>query len=66
MSEKDGHDLLDVPRSSPDALPSALPPLHPLDKAIILALCHNLQNTNPHHGLTVHHMQTYVERLLAP
>ncbi|EPY22011.1 tetratricopeptide repeat domain 27 [Strigomonas culicis] len=65
MSEKDGHDLLDMPRAMPDAAPVALSPLHPEDKAIILALCSDIANQNPHHGLTSHHMQFYVERLVA-
>lgn len=64
MSEKDGHDLLDRPRERPDAEPVSLTPLHPEDKAIILALCRDIRNTNPHHGLTQHHMMTYIERLL--
>ncbi|KEG14794.1 tetratricopeptide repeat domain 27 [Trypanosoma grayi] len=65
MGEKDGHDLLDRPRETVDAPAPALQPLHPTDKAIILALCLDIRNTNPYHGLTQHHMQTYVERLLA-
>ncbi|ESL05291.1 hypothetical protein TRSC58_07067 [Trypanosoma rangeli SC58] len=64
MSEKDGHDLLDRPRETPETPAPSLQPLHPIDKAIILALCLDIRNTNPYHGLTQHHMQTYVERLL--
>ena len=45
--------------------PVAMLPLSHLDKAIILALCLNIRNTNPHHGLTTHHIQVYVERVVA-
>ncbi|KAH8620559.1 hypothetical protein ERJ75_000064800 [Trypanosoma vivax] len=65
MSEKGGHDLLDRPREAADAPAPQLQPLQPLDRAIILALCIDIRNTNPYHGLTQHHMQTYVERLLS-
>lgn len=65
MSELDGHDLLDRPRAMPDAEPLAMTPLHPLDKAIILALCMDIRNQNPENGLTRHYMSTYVERLIA-
>ncbi|EKF28656.1 hypothetical protein MOQ_007593 [Trypanosoma cruzi marinkellei] len=64
MGEKDGHDLLDRPRETPESPAPTLQSLHPVDKAIILALCLDIRNTNPYHGLTQHHMQTYVERLL--
>ncbi|RNF20923.1 tetratricopeptide repeat domain 27 [Trypanosoma conorhini] len=64
MGEEDGHDLLDRPRESVETPAPPLQPLHPLDKALILALCLDLRNTNPYHGLTQHHMQTYVERLI--
>ncbi|GET87680.1 hypothetical protein, conserved [Leishmania tarentolae] len=65
MSEKDGHDLLDRPRETPEAALQPLTPLHPEDKAILLALCMDIRNNNPDHGLTRHHMMTYIERLLA-
>ncbi|SCU64711.1 TPR repeat, putative [Trypanosoma equiperdum] len=65
MSEKDGHDLLDRPREAAEAPVAELQALQPLDKAIILALCIDIRNTNPYHGLTQHRMQTYVERLLS-
>ncbi|EKG00170.1 hypothetical protein TCSYLVIO_008905 [Trypanosoma cruzi] len=64
MGEKDGHDLLDRPRETPESPAPPLQSLHPVDKAIILALCLDIRNTNPYHGLTQHHMQTYVERLI--
>jgi tetratricopeptide (TPR) repeat protein len=62
--ERQGHDLYDRPRdeTSNDAL--AVQALHPRDHAAVLALCLNINNSNPHHGLTRHHQQTYVERLL--
>lgn len=63
-SEKDGHDLLDRPRENPEGQAIAVQPLHVTDKAIIMALCVNIKNLNPHHGLTTHHMQTYIERLI--
>lgn len=65
MAEKDGHDILDRPRDMPDAKPLAMTSLHPEDKAIILALCMDIRNSSPYHGLTQHHMQTYIERLVA-
>ncbi|KAG5481894.1 hypothetical protein LSCM4_06973 [Leishmania orientalis] len=65
MAEKDGHDLLDRPRETPEAALQPLTPLHPEDKAILLALCMDIRNHNPDHGLTQHHMMTYIERLLA-
>ncbi|CAC9478828.1 conserved hypothetical protein [Leishmania infantum JPCM5] len=65
MTEKDGHDLLDRPRETPEAALQPLTPLHPEDKAILLALCMDIRNNNPDHGLTRHHMMTYIERLLA-
>nr|AAO85529.1 unknown [Trypanosoma cruzi] len=63
-AKKDGHDLLDRPARDPMRATPPLQSLHPVDKAIILALCLDIRNTNPYHGLTQHHMQTYVERLL--
>ncbi|KAG5481580.1 hypothetical protein LSCM1_05604 [Leishmania martiniquensis] len=65
MAERDGHDLLDRPRETPEAALEPLTPLHPEDKAILLALCMDIRNNNPDHGLTQHHMMTYIERLLA-
>ncbi|KPA76268.1 hypothetical protein ABB37_08004 [Leptomonas pyrrhocoris] len=65
MSEKDGHDLLDRPRESPETATSSLSPLHPEDKAILLALCMDIRNNNPDYGFTHHHMMIYIERLLA-
>eukprot|EP01010_Urceolus_cornutus_P004501 NODE_70_length_2646_cov_243.969580_g54_i0.p1 GENE.NODE_70_length_2646_cov_243.969580_g54_i0~~NODE_70_length_2646_cov_243.969580_g54_i0.p1 ORF type:complete len:831 (-),score=201.85 NODE_70_length_2646_cov_243.969580_g54_i0:152-2581(-) len=34
------------------------------DQAVLLSLCLNVQNNNPHHGLTGHEMLAYVERVL--
>ena len=38
--------------------------LHPIDQAIILALCLDVGNSNPVDGLTNEEMQPYVERVL--
>jgi len=38
--------------------------LHPVDQAIILALCLDVSNSNPIDGLTNEEMQPYVERVL--
>ena len=38
--------------------------LHPVDQAIILALCLDVSNSNPVDGLTNEEMQPYVERVL--
>ncbi|KAK7196224.1 Tetratricopeptide repeat [Novymonas esmeraldas] len=65
MAERDGHDLLDRPRETPEATAESVAPLHPEDKAILLALCMDIRNNNPDHGLTQHHMMIYIERLLA-
>ncbi|PCH40746.1 TPR-like protein [Wolfiporia cocos MD-104 SS10] len=45
--------------------PSAQPPLHPLDQCILLALCLNVRNTSPSHGLTAEQMSPYVARVIA-
>ena len=45
--------------------PAAQPALHPLDQAILLALCLNVRNTSPAHGLTAEQMAPYVSRVLA-
>jgi tetratricopeptide (TPR) repeat protein len=76
--ETSGHDFLDRPKTSKfdsdgkemleeeeEGCATSMQPLSHLDKAIILALCINIRNTNPHHGLTIHHIQIYVERVLA-
>ena len=69
-SEQGGHDILDYPRFKADDLTvkgtdeSALSPLSITDKSIILALCLNIRNTNPLHGLVNHHVQVYLERLV--
>ena len=39
--------------------------LHPLDQSILLALCLNVQNTSPQHGLTHEQMSPYVARVVA-
>lgn len=38
--------------------------LHPLDQAVILALCLDVENSNPKDGLTTEEMFPYVERVL--
>jgi tetratricopeptide (TPR) repeat protein len=38
--------------------------LHPIDQAIVLALCLDVSNSNPVDGLTNEEMQPYVERVL--
>ncbi|CUG87189.1 Hypothetical protein, putative [Bodo saltans] len=68
-----GHDLFDRPREkmadkegnvTEEDKEYRVKALTAVDKAIILALCSNIKNENPHHGLTTHHIQTYAERLL--
>ncbi|KAF8324577.1 uncharacterized protein EI90DRAFT_3292084 [Cantharellus anzutake] len=44
--------------------PSSQPSLHPLDQSVLLAMCLNVHNTQPHHGLTTEQMSPYVERIL--
>jgi len=41
------------------------PPLHPLDQCILLALCLNVKNTSPSHGLTMEQMSPYVSRVIS-
>jgi tetratricopeptide (TPR) repeat protein len=38
--------------------------LHPLDQSVILALCLDVENSNPRDGLTTEEMFPYVERVL--
>ncbi|KAI1795004.1 TPR-like protein [Ganoderma leucocontextum] len=45
--------------------PASQPALHPLDQAILLALCLNVRNTSPAHGLTAEQMAPYVARVLS-
>ncbi|KZP21611.1 TPR-like protein [Athelia psychrophila] len=45
--------------------PASQPPLHPLDQCILLALCLNVSNTSPAHGLTSEQMAPYVARVVA-
>jgi tetratricopeptide (TPR) repeat protein len=45
--------------------PNAQPALHPLDTAILLALCLNVRNTSPADGLTGEQMAPYVARALS-
>ena len=44
--------------------PSSQPALHPLDQCILLALCLNVRNTSPSHGLTAEQMRPYVDRVI--
>jgi tetratricopeptide (TPR) repeat protein len=45
--------------------PNSQPPLRPLDQCILLALCLNVKNTSPAHGLTSEQMSPYVSRVIA-
>ncbi|KAJ7610975.1 hypothetical protein FB45DRAFT_1066137 [Roridomyces roridus] len=45
--------------------PSSQPPLHPLDQSIMLAMCLNVKNTSPVHGLTSEQMAPYVARVIS-
>ena len=45
--------------------PSSQPPLDPLDQAILLAMCLNIKNLSPAHGLTSEQMTPYVNRVIA-
>ncbi|KAF8211759.1 tetratricopeptide repeat domain 27 [Mycena galopus ATCC 62051] len=45
--------------------PSAQPALHPLDQSILLAMCLNVKNTSPVHGLTGEQMAPYVSRVIS-
>ncbi|KAJ7508653.1 hypothetical protein B0H11DRAFT_1966082 [Mycena galericulata] len=45
--------------------PSAQPALHPLDQSILLAMCLNVKNTSPVHGLTAEQMAPYVSRVIS-
>ncbi|KAH9927341.1 uncharacterized protein B0H18DRAFT_1094527 [Fomitopsis serialis] len=45
--------------------PSSQPALHPLDQSILLALCLNVRNTSPSHGLTAEQMKPYVNRVIS-
>jgi len=38
--------------------------LHPVDQAVLLALCLDVENSNPKDGLTKEEMFPYVERIL--
>ncbi|KAJ6536540.1 hypothetical protein DFH09DRAFT_1042744 [Mycena vulgaris] len=44
--------------------PSGQPALHPLDQSILLAMCLNVKNTSPVHGLTAEQMSPYVARVI--
>lgn len=45
--------------------PSSQPALHPLDQCILLALCLNVKNMSPSHGLTAEQMKPYVARVIS-
>ncbi|KAK7061190.1 TPR-region domain-containing protein [Favolaschia claudopus] len=45
--------------------PSAQPALHPLDQSILLAMCLNVKNTSPVHGLTAEQMSPYIARVIS-
>ncbi|KAJ7486609.1 hypothetical protein FB451DRAFT_1553887 [Mycena latifolia] len=44
--------------------PAGQPALHPLDQSILLAMCLNVKNTSPVHGLTAEQMAPYVARVI--
>ncbi|CCM05537.1 uncharacterized protein FIBRA_07763 [Fibroporia radiculosa] len=45
--------------------PSSQPALHPLDQCILLAMCLNVRNTSPSHGITAEQMSPYVARVIS-
>ncbi|CDO77199.1 hypothetical protein BN946_scf184747.g12 [Trametes cinnabarina] len=45
--------------------PAAQPALHPLDQSILLALCLNVKNRSPVHGLTAEQMVPYIARVIS-
>lgn len=45
--------------------PGAQPPLAVLDQCVLLALCLNIHNTQPVHGLTAEQMGAFVERVIS-
>ncbi len=45
--------------------PSSQPALDPLDQCILLAMCLNVRNMSPSHGLTAEQMAPYVDRVIA-
>ena len=56
-----------IPSSSTDASTEVVnrgTDLHPVDQAIILALCLDVENSNPTDGLTNEEMFPYIERVL--
>ncbi|KAF8318110.1 tetratricopeptide repeat domain 27 [Clavulina sp. PMI_390] len=48
-----------------DLDPGNQPALHPLDQSVLLSLCLNIHNTQPHHGLTAEQMAPYVNRVIS-
>lgn len=51
--------------SSSGAAPGDQPALDPLDQSILLAMCLNVRNTAPAHGLTNEQMAPYVARVIS-
>jgi tetratricopeptide (TPR) repeat protein len=45
--------------------PNSQPALNPLDQCTLLALCLNVRNTSPTHGLTSEQMSPYVSRVIS-
>ncbi|KAI0650896.1 tetratricopeptide repeat domain 27 [Trametes meyenii] len=45
--------------------PGSQPALHPLDQCILLALCLNVKNVSPAHGLTAEQMAPYIARVIS-
>ncbi|KAJ2776330.1 hypothetical protein H4R18_005727 [Coemansia javaensis] len=50
--------------SDPDSELANQEDLHPIDKCLLLALCLNVQNENPAHGLTSEQMMPFITRVL--
>ena len=62
--EAAGHDLFTRPRTN-FSTAEVLADLSPLQCAILLAICGNIERNNPDHDLTRERIQAYVERILA-
>ena len=62
--EASGHDLYTRPRSQYDTTEN-LTALTPLQCSTLLAICGNIERTNPDHDMTRERIQAYVERVLA-
>ena len=45
--------------------PNSQPPLAVLDQCVLLALCLNIRNTQPAHGLTANQMSSFIARVIS-